>query len=175
MTRAMASRMIRKAMAGVVAATLAVAAPAAAQQAASSPKDIVDVAAEAGTFRTLLAAAEAAGLVEVLRSAGPLTVFAPTDEAFGKLPAGTVEALLADPAQLAEVLKYHVVAGRVMAADVVAAGMAHPVTVQGGALHVRVEGGRVLVDGATVIMADIEASNGVIHVIDAVVLPGSGR
>jgi uncharacterized surface protein with fasciclin (FAS1) repeats len=153
----------------VAAGTLVLAGPAAAQQA---QKDIVEVAAEAGTFGTLLAAAQAAGLVEVLKGEGPLTVFAPTDEAFAKLPAGTVEALLAAPAQLAEVLKYHVVAGRVMSADVVRAGMAHPTTVQGERLHVRVENGRVLVDGAQVTTADIEASNGVIHVIDAVVLPG---
>jgi uncharacterized surface protein with fasciclin (FAS1) repeats len=152
-----------------------VAAPAMAQQAAAPQKDIVEVAAEAGTFQTLLAAARVAGLVDVLKGAGPLTVFAPTDEAFAKLPAGTVEGLLAEPAKLAEVLKYHVVAGRVMSADVIRAGMAHPETVQGARLHVRVENGRVLVDGAQVVAADIMASNGVIHVIDAVVLPPAGQ
>jgi uncharacterized surface protein with fasciclin (FAS1) repeats len=163
---------------GIVAAAaaLVMVAPAAAQQAApATQKDIVAVAQEAGTFRTLLAAAQAAGLVDVLRSEGPLTVFAPNDEAFAKLPAGTVEALLADPAKLAEVLKYHVVPGRIMAADVMRAGMAHPKTAQGAELHVRVQDGKVLVDNATVIAADIMASNGVIHVIDAVVLPPAGR
>jgi uncharacterized surface protein with fasciclin (FAS1) repeats len=146
--------------------------PAAAQQmSAPVQKDIVTVAQEAGTFRTLVAAVQAAGLVDVLKGAGPFTVFAPTDEAFAKLPAGTVEALLQDPAKLAEILKYHVVPGRVMAADVVSAGMAHPKTVQGGTLHVRVDGGKVRVDDATVVTADIQASNGVIHVIDTVVLP----
>jgi uncharacterized surface protein with fasciclin (FAS1) repeats len=167
---------MRTGMAAVaVAAGILVAAPVAAQQPVAPQKDIVEVAAEAGTFQTLLAAARAAGLVDVLKGAGPFTVFAPTDEAFAKLPAGTVEALLADPAKLAEILKYHVVAGRVMAADVVRAGMAHPETVQGSKLHVRVENGRVLVDDAQVVVADVMASNGVIHVINAVVLPPAGR
>jgi uncharacterized surface protein with fasciclin (FAS1) repeats len=159
----------------VVGAGMLVAAPAMGQQAMAPQKDIVEVAAEAGTFQTLLAAARAAGLVDVLKGPGPFTVFAPTDEAFAKLPAGTVEGLLADPAKLAEVLKYHVVSGRVMAADVVRAGTAHPETVQGSRLHVRVENGSVLVDGARVVAADVQASNGVIHVIDAVVLPPAGR
>jgi uncharacterized surface protein with fasciclin (FAS1) repeats len=162
-----------RAVGAVLGGALALGGPVAAQApAAPAPaKDIVAVATEAGTFTTLLAAAQAAGLVEVLQSVGPLTVFAPTDEAFAKLPAGTVEALLADPAKLAEVLKYHVVPGRVLAADVVSAGSARPRTAQGSTLHVRVENGRVRVDGATVIAADVMASNGVIHVIDTVVLP----
>jgi uncharacterized surface protein with fasciclin (FAS1) repeats len=132
---------------------------------------IVDVAAQAGTFTTLLAAVEAAGLAPVLRGEGPFTVFAPTDEAFAQLPAGTLDALLADPARLATILTYHVVPGRVMAADVVATGGARPATVQGETLTIEVQGGKVRVDGATVTAADVEASNGVIHVIDAVVLP----
>jgi uncharacterized surface protein with fasciclin (FAS1) repeats len=136
-------------------------------------KTIVDVAAEAGSFNTLLTAVKAAGLEDALRGAGPFTVFAPTDEAFAALPAGTIEALLADPARLRAVLTYHVVAGKVMASDVVAAGTARPATLQGSTLHVRVEGGGVKVDGATVVAADVEASNGVIHVIDRVVLPGT--
>jgi uncharacterized surface protein with fasciclin (FAS1) repeats len=134
-------------------------------------KDIVAVAQEAGQFTTLLAAVEAAGLVEALQGAGPFTVFAPTDEAFAKLPAGTVEALLQDREQLVAVLTYHVVAGRVMSADVVRSGGAQAETLQGDRLTIRVDGGRVLVDGATVVAADVEASNGVIHVIDTVVLP----
>jgi transforming growth factor-beta-induced protein len=166
----------RIAAAVAVAAGLAVAGPAAAQQAAPAPQqNIVEVAQAAGTFQTLLAAAQAAGLVGVLTSEGPFTVFAPTDEAFGKLPAGTVEALLADPAKLAEILKYHVVPGRISAADVMQAGMAHPKTAQGAELHVRVQDGKVLVDNATVVAADIQASNGVIHVIDAVILPPAAR
>lgn len=151
-----------------VTAAAAIGVPAAAE---AQTKDIVDVAAEAGTFTTLLEAARVAGLVEVLKGDGPLTVFAPTDAAFAKLPAGTVEALLADPARLAEVLKYHVVPGRIMAADVMKAGRAQPQTAQGGMLNVRVENGQVRVDDATVTAADVEASNGVIHVIDQVVLP----
>jgi uncharacterized surface protein with fasciclin (FAS1) repeats len=146
----------------VVPATLSAQAPA---------KDLVVVAAEAGSFKTLLAAAEAAGLVGVLKGTGPLTVFAPTDEAFAKLPAGTVEGLLKDPKKLAAILSYHVVPGKVMSADVVKAGSAQPATAQGQTLNVRVVDGKVKVDGATVVKADVLASNGVIHVIDTVVLP----
>jgi uncharacterized surface protein with fasciclin (FAS1) repeats len=154
------------------AAVVAVPTLAAAQQpAAPASGDIVVVATQAGTFNTLLQAATAAGLVETLKGAGPFTVFAPTDEAFAKLPAGTVEALLADREALRNVLLYHVVPGRIMAADVVRAGMAHPATVQGQTLNVRVRDGKVLVDGATVVAADVNASNGVIHVIDTVVTP----
>jgi uncharacterized surface protein with fasciclin (FAS1) repeats len=136
-----------------------------------APKDIVAVAIEAGSFETLVAAVKAAGLVETLQGAGPFTVFAPTDAAFAKLPAGTVEALLQDPAALRRVLTYHVVPGRVMAADVVRSSGGTPATVQGQALRIRVMDGRVLVNDATVVTADIAASNGVIHVIDTVVLP----
>jgi uncharacterized surface protein with fasciclin (FAS1) repeats len=138
---------------------------------AHNVKDIVAVAIEAGSFKTLVAAVQAAGLVEVLQGAGPFTVFAPTDEAFAKLPAGTVEALLADKEKLAAILTYHVVAGRVQAGDILKAGTATPTTVQGQTLHVRVVNGAVMVDGATVISADVGASNGVIHVIDTVLLP----
>jgi uncharacterized surface protein with fasciclin (FAS1) repeats len=161
---------MRKAMmVGAVVGAVALAGPVQAQNAAGT---IVDVAAEAGSFTTLLAAVRAAGLEDVLRGAGPFTVFAPTDAAFAALPAGTVEGLLADPEQLRAVLTYHVVPGRVMAADVVRAGSASPATVQGQTLRVRVVDGRVMVDEATVVTADVAASNGVIHVIDRVVLPG---
>ena len=136
-------------------------------------KTIVDVAVEAGSFETLVQALQAAGLVETLSSEGPFTVFAPTDAAFAKLPAGTLEALLADRESLVAVLTYHVVPGKVMAAQVLEAGQARPATVQGEMLNVRVQDGSVKVDEATVVQADVEASNGVIHVIDTVVLPAS--
>jgi uncharacterized surface protein with fasciclin (FAS1) repeats len=162
--------MTTKVMAIALAAGLALPAMGTAQQA---PGDLVQVAAEAGSFSTLLKAVEAAGLADVLRGEGPFTVFAPTDEAFAKLPAGTLEALLADREQLVAVLTYHVVSGQVMAADVVGSGGGDPVSVQGETLRVRVRDGTVWVDGARVIAADVMASNGVIHVIDSVVLPGS--
>jgi uncharacterized surface protein with fasciclin (FAS1) repeats len=146
------------------------AAPAAAQH-AHGGKDIVTVAVEAGSFQTLVKAVQAAGLVETLKGEGPFTVFAPTDAAFAKLPAGTLEALLKDKAKLTAVLTYHVVPGRIAAADVMKAGRAAPATVQGQKLNVRVQNGKVLVDEATVVTADIMASNGVIHVIDTVILP----
>ena len=130
---------------------------------------IVDVAAEAGTFTTLLAAAEAAGLVDTLNSEGPFTVFAPTDDAFAALPEGTVEGLLADPDALRAILLYHVVAGDVRAADVV--NLTSATTVNGADVSIEVVDGQVLVGGATVVAADVEASNGVIHVIDAVLIP----
>jgi uncharacterized surface protein with fasciclin (FAS1) repeats len=130
--------------------------------------DIVDVAISAGSFNTLVAAVQAAGLVDTLKGAGPFTVFAPTDDAFAKLPAGTVEALLADIPQLTKILTYHVVPGKVMAADVM--GLTSATTVQGGNITINTEGG-VKVDEANVVQTDIEADNGVIHVIDAVILP----
>ena len=132
-------------------------------------KDIVDTAVGAGSFKTLVAAVQAAGLVETLKGAGPFTVFAPTDEAFAKLPAGTVETLLKpeNKEKLVAVLTYHVVPGAVMAKDV-AAGKVK--TAQGSELTITTAGG-VKVDGANVIKTDIVASNGVIHVIDSVVLP----
>jgi uncharacterized surface protein with fasciclin (FAS1) repeats len=132
-------------------------------------KTIVDVAVEAGNFKTLVAAVKAAGLVETLSGAGPFTVFAPTDEAFAKLPAGTVEALLKDKAKLAKILTYHVVAGKVMAKDVV--GMTSAKTVEGGEVDVNAQDGKVMINDATVTATDIEASNGVIHVIDTVLIP----
>jgi uncharacterized surface protein with fasciclin (FAS1) repeats len=136
--------------------------------AAAHSKDIVDTAVEAGTFNTLVAAVQAAGLEETLRGEGPFTVFAPTDEAFAALPEGTVEGLLADPEALAKILTYHVVAGKVMSGDLTNNMMA--ATVNGADITIMTEGG-VTVNGANVIAADIEASNGVIHVIDAVILP----
>jgi uncharacterized surface protein with fasciclin (FAS1) repeats len=134
-------------------------------------RDLVEVASRAGGFGTLIRAVEAAGLVEVLRGEGPFTVFAPTDEAFARLPAGVLEGLLEDPERLAAVLTYHVVPGRVMAEDVIRSGGARPATVQGERLTIAVRNGKVAVDGAAVTATDIEASNGVIHVIDAVIVP----
>jgi uncharacterized surface protein with fasciclin (FAS1) repeats len=157
----------------LAAAALLVVPAAAEAQYAPSAKDIVTVATEAGSFTTLLAAVQAAGLVETLQGPGPFTVFAPTDEAFAKLPAGTVEALLANPEALRAVLTYHVVPGRVMAADVVRSNGGTPQTVQGQTLRIRVVDGKVMVNDATVVAADVSASNGVIHVIDTVVLPAN--
>ncbi len=139
--------------------------------AAPAAKTIVQVATEAGTFETLVAAVKAAGLAETLMGEGPFTVFAPTDAAFAKLPAGTVEALLADKAKLASILTYHVVAGRVPSSAIVQAGSAAPKTVNGATLDARVRGGKVYVNGAQVTAADVAASNGVIHVIDTVLMP----
>ena len=130
--------------------------------------DIVDTAIAAGSFDTLVTAIEAAGLVETLKGEGPFTVFAPTDEAFGKLPEGTIEALLKDKAKLAAILTYHVVPGKVMASDVVKLQSAK--TVQGQSLAIEAGQG-VLVNSANVIKTDIVTSNGVIHVIDAVLIP----
>lgn len=132
--------------------------------------DIVDTAIAAGDFTTLVAAVEAAGLVDTLKGDGPFTVFAPTDDAFAALPAGMVDDLLANPEQLAEILTYHVVAGEVMAADVV--GLNSATTVQGSDVRIATNAdGGVMIDNARVIMTDIQASNGVIHVIDAVITP----
>ena len=138
-------------------------------------KDIVDTAVGAGSFKTLVAAVQAAGLVETLKGQGPFTVFAPTDEAFAKLPAGTVESLLKpeNKEKLVAVLTYHVVPGKVMAADVVK--LTEAPTVQGSKAKVKVVDGKVMIDGATVVKTDIETSNGVIHVIDAVILPPAGK
>jgi len=130
--------------------------------------DIVDTAVAAGTFKTLVAAVTAAKLVDTLKSKGPFTVFAPTDEAFAKLPKGTVEGLLKDIPKLTAVLTYHVVAGKVMAADVVKLKSAK--TVQGQEVKIDASKG-VKVNDATVIKADIVTDNGVIHVIDKVLLP----
>ena len=132
--------------------------------------DIVDTAMNAGTFKTLVAAVGAAGLAETLQSEGPFTVFAPTDEAFAALPEGTVENLLLpeNKDQLIAVLTYHVIAGKVMSTDLQDDMMA--ATVQGSSVTIDLDNG-VMVDGANVVAADIEATNGVIHVIDAVILP----
>ncbi|PKH03043.1 fasciclin [Psychromonas sp. MB-3u-54] len=134
-------------------------------------KDIVDVAVENGSFTTLVAALKAAELVDTLKSEGPFTVFAPTDEAFAKLPEGTLDMLLLpeNKEQLVSILTYHVVAGKVMAADVMELDSA--TTVQGQDVMVDIMDGKVMIDDATVVIADVEASNGVIHVIDAVILP----
>lgn len=138
---------------------------------AEPSKDIVDTAIAAGSFKTLAMALQAAGLVDTLKGAGPFTVFAPTDEAFAKLPAGTVENLLKpeNKAKLQAILTYHVVSGKVPASKVVTMNSA--TTVQGSALRISTKNGTVSVNDATVVKADIEASNGIIHVIDSVVLP----
>lgn len=134
-------------------------------------KDIVEVAMEAGQFENLVAAVEAAGLVETLKGPGPFTVFAPNDDAFAKLPEGAVDNLLKpeNKEQLTKILTYHVVPEKLMAADVTT--MTSATTVNGQDLTFKVEGDTVMVDGAKVIGADIMASNGVIHVIDSVVMP----
>lgn len=134
-----------------------------------SEENIVETAIAAGSFNTLVSAVKAAGLVETLSGEGPFTVFAPTDDAFAKLPEGTVPALLKDKEKLKAILTYHVVAGKVLAKDVVNLKSAE--TVNGQSLTIKVEDGTVMVDGAKVIKTDIVCSNGVIHVIDAVVLP----
>jgi transforming growth factor-beta-induced protein len=144
--------------------------PATAEPSMAATGDIVEVATEAGSFTTLLAAATAADLVETLKGEGPYTVFAPTDEAFAALPEGTLDALLADPEALADILLYHVVAGRVTADQVVELTSAD--SVQGSPIAISVEDGTVMLnESATVVTTDIEASNGIIHVIDAVILP----
>jgi uncharacterized surface protein with fasciclin (FAS1) repeats len=137
----------------------------------AASKDIVDTAASAGQFNTLIAAAQAADLVDTLKSPGPLTVFAPTDAAFAALPAGTVENLLKpeNKDQLVKVLTYHVVSGKVMAADVVKLSSA--TTVEGSDVAIDASSGKVMINDAQVVQADVGASNGVIHVIDKVILP----
>lgn len=136
-------------------------------------KNIVEVAVENGNFKTLVAAVNAAGLAETLSGPGPFTVFAPTDAAFAKLPAGTIDALLADKEKLASILTYHVISGKVVASDITSSNGAKPATINGQELDITVRGGNVYVNGAQVTMADVQASNGVIHVIDGVVLPKS--
>ncbi|AGS25004.1 fasciclin domain-containing protein (plasmid) [Rhizobium etli bv. mimosae str. Mim1] len=142
--------------------------------AVAAEKDVVNTAVEAGKFKTLATALEAAGLVTTLKGAGPFTVFAPTDEAFAKLPAGTVESLLKpeNKQKLTEILTYHVVAGKVMAKDV--AGIDEAKSVNGKMIDIDVDGSTIKVNDAAVTSADIAASNGVIHVIDKVVMPPEG-
>lgn len=130
--------------------------------------DIVDTAVSAGSFTTLVAAVQAAGLVDTLKGAGPFTVFAPTDEAFAKLPAGTVEALLNDIPKLTKILTYHVVSGKVLAADVV--NLTSAKTVEGSEVKIDASNG-VKINDSTVTTADVAADNGVIHIIDSVLLP----
>jgi len=157
--------MMRKMLMGLTAATLV-----SLGSAPSYAADIVDTAVKAGQFNTLAAALKAAGLIETLKGPGPFTVFAPTDAAFAKLPAGTVDNLLKpeNKAKLAGILTYHVVSGKVMAADVVKLKTAK--TVNGQSVKIKA-GKSVMVENATVVKTDIETSNGVIHVIDTVILP----
>jgi uncharacterized surface protein with fasciclin (FAS1) repeats len=133
--------------------------------------DIVDTAMTAGTFTTLVTAVTAAGLDTALKSPGPFTVFAPSDDAFSKLPSGTVESLLQDLITLRKILEYHVVSGKVLAADVVK--LAKATTVEGSDVKIDASSGSVKINDATVVTPDIEADNGVIHVIDSVLLPDS--
>ena len=135
---------------------------------AANAADIVDTAKSAGTFNTLVTAVQAAGLTETLKGPGPFTVFAPTDAAFAKVPKAKLDALLKDKAALTKVLTYHVVPGKVMAADVKPGAVK---TVEGANLTVTAKSGKVMVDKANVVKTDIAADNGVIHVIDSVVMP----
>ncbi len=154
--------------------TVSTAAPAAMVAEAEKPKDIVDTAVGAGSFKTLVAAVKAAGLVEALKGEGPFTVFAPSDEAFAALPKGTVETLLKpeNKKKLASILLYHVVPGKVMAADVVKMGGGKVDSLlEGKQVTIKIEEGKVYVDNAQVVATDVVCSNGVIHVIDAVIMP----
>jgi uncharacterized surface protein with fasciclin (FAS1) repeats len=137
----------------------------------ASNNDIVAVAISAGSFNTLVAAVKAAGLAETLQSAGPFTVFAPTDEAFAKLPEGTIENLIANPDQLKKILLYHVVSGKVTAGDVVK--LSDAATVEGSDVMIKVNGSGVMINNANVTQTDVMASNGIIHVIDTVLIPTS--
>lgn len=156
---------MRRVVVTAIAVALLIGGPSVAQ---AGQRDIVDTAVAAGSFKTLAAALQAAGLIETLKGAGPFTVFAPTDEAFAKIPKADLDALLKDKAKLTAVLTYHVVPGKVTAADVVKLTSAK--TVQGGTIAINAASG-VTVNGAKVVKTDIEASNGVIHVIDTVILP----
>ena len=159
--------MLRQLATGLVAAAMIVAVG----QAQSANKDIVDTAVAAGSFTTLAKALQAADLVDTLKGTGPFTVFAPTDAAFAKLPPGTLDDLLkpANKAKLRRILTYHVVPGRVTAADVVKLTSAKAVS--GDTVAIKATGGSVMVGGSQVVKTDIDASNGVIHVIDSVILP----
>lgn len=153
--------------------TMSACAPAYNSTGTQSMKNIVQVASENGNFNTLVAAVKAAGLVETLSGPGPFTVFAPTDAAFAKLPEGTVGALIADKEKLTAILTYHVLSGRVIASDITRMNGATPTTVNGQKLDIEVRGGKVFVNNAQVTTADVAASNGVIHVIDGVLLPAA--
>lgn len=156
----------------LVCAAMVVSAVAVADDKMEAPKDIVDTAVAAGSFKTLATALTEAGLIDTLKGAGPFTVFAPTDAAFAKIPKKDLEALLKDKAKLTAVLTYHVVPGKVMAADVMKLKDGTKVkTVEGHELTVGIKGGKVTVDAAHVTKTDIAASNGVIHVIDTVIMP----
>lgn len=162
----MSLRLMRfRSILGIAAAALLLAAPARAQ----GQKDIVEVAVAAGSFKTLVAAVQAANLVDVLKRPGPLTVLAPTDEAFAKIPKADLDALMKDKAKLAQVLQYHVLTGNVAAADLKM--MKDFGTAQGQRIQITSSGNTLKINNATVIKADISASNGVIHVIDTVLLP----
>ena len=163
--------MLKSFVLGTLAAVALTMTPVIATPAAAQTKDIVDTAVAAGSFKTLTAALQAAGLVDTLKGPGPFTVFAPTDAAFAKLPAGTVEMLLKpeNKAKLTRILTSHVVAGKVMAAD--AAKLTSAKAVSGETLTIAAHDGGVTIDKAKVVKADIAASNGVIHVIDTVILP----
>ncbi|PLX31924.1 MAG: fasciclin [Ignavibacteria bacterium] len=138
---------------------------------APAKKNIVTVAVEAGSFKTLAKALTVTGLVDALQADGPFTVFAPTDDAFAKLPAGTLESLLEDKEALKNILLYHVVKGNVTSGDVVKLDRAG--TLSGQDVHINIEDGRVMINSSTVTTADVKASNGVIHVIDEVLLPST--
>jgi len=154
----------------VVAVTAIALASIGAQATGNAPsKDIVETAVEAGSFKTLAAALQAADLISTLKSEGPFTVFAPTDAAFAKIPKADLDALLSDKRALTEVLTYHVVSGKVMAADVVKLTQAK--TVEGSSVKIKVVDGKVMIKNANVSATDIAASNGVIHVIDTVIMP----
>jgi uncharacterized surface protein with fasciclin (FAS1) repeats len=156
---------IRKLLVAIAAASVI---PLAQAGSYGTKKDIVDTAVSAGDFDTLVTAVKEAGLVETLKGEGPFTVFAPTDEAFARIPEADLKALLADKEKLTRVLTYHVLPGKVMAADV--AGLSAARTVEGGSLEISTSSG-VRVNDATVVKTDIETSNGVIHVIDTVLMP----
>jgi uncharacterized surface protein with fasciclin (FAS1) repeats len=165
--------MLKTFMLGIAASALTLSASAV--QAQHANKDIVDTAVAAGSFKTLAKALQAADLVETLKGKGPYTVFAPTDEAFGKLPEETLNDLLKpeNKQKLQRILTYHVVPGRVASADVVKLRSAKAVS--GDTIDIKANGGSVMVDGARVVKTDVQASNGVIHVIDSVILPDESK
>jgi uncharacterized surface protein with fasciclin (FAS1) repeats len=161
---------MKNTVAALAFATAAILSPAAVEAQYQPPQqNIVEIAVAAGNFNTLVTAVQAAGLVEVLSGEGPFTVFAPTDEAFAKIPAADLQALLADREKLTAILTYHVVPGRVLASDVV--GLETAATVNGKSVSITTNQDGVRIDGARVTATDIMASNGVIHVIDTVILP----